>query len=209
MKNPILSMAIACVAIIFGVNNTYAQKSKTQIGIKAGLSLTTLGAATNNGVSVNYGYRPGFQGGVFLEAPLSSSILFSPQVLYTQKGGNINTTISGIKFDGYIQLNYIDVPLLVGFKASPNLSFYIGPQVAFLLSEKDVITASNGSGSTSTSTTGTTKTLFGGNLGAGYKLNKNVGLNINYIYDFSHAAEEGYSNGERNSGFVFSLGYSF
>jgi len=208
MKNFILSIALAGMVIIAGAGKTYAQKSQTRVGIKAGLSLTTLGAATANGVSINYDYRPGFQGGVFLEAPLSSSITFSPQVLFTQKGGNVNTTINGINIKGNTQLNYIDVPLLVGFKANPNLAFYVGPQASFLLSQKDVIT-SGPSTATNTSTTGTRKTNFGGNLGAGYKFNDNVSLNVNYIFDFSHAAEGNYDNGERNSGFLFTVGYLF
>ncbi len=207
MKN-LISVTVACMAIIFGVSNSYAQKSKTQVGIKAGVSLMTLGAATSNGVSINYDFRPGFQGGMFIEAPLSSSISFSPQVLFTQKGGNVNTTINGVNIKGFTQINYIDVPLLVGFKASPNLAFYVGPQVSFLLSQKDMVTVGSTT-TTNTTTTGTRKTNFGANIGAGYKFNENIGLNINYIYDFSHAAEQAYSNGERNSGFVFTLGYTF
>ena len=208
MKNLILSISLAGMAIIAGAGKTYAQKSQTRVGIKAGLSLTTLGAATSGGVSVNYDYRPGFQGGVFLEAPLSSSISFNPQVLFTQKGGNINTTISGVKITGSTQLNYIDVPLLMGFKANTNLTFYVGPQISFLLSQKDIYTV-GASTTTNTSTTGARSTLFGGNLGAGYKFTDNVSLNANYIFDFSDAAEAASSNGEKNRGFVFTLGYSF
>lgn len=208
MKNLILSISLAGMAIIAGAGKTYAQKSQTRVGIKAGLSLTTLGAATSNGISVNYDYRPGFQGGLFLETPLSKSVTFSPQVLFTQKGGNVNTTISGINIKGNTQLNYIDVPLLVGFKANTNLTFYVGPQVSFLLSQKDVIT-SGPSTATNTNTTGTRKTNFGGNLGAGYKFTNNLSLNANYIFDFNDAAEAGYSNGEKNSGFLFTLGLLF
>jgi outer membrane immunogenic protein len=224
MKNLILSITVASIAIILSASNTYAQNSKTKVGIKAGVSLTTLGTATSygngfiyydytpgfqgSGVSINYNYRPGFQGGVFLETPLSSTVLFSPQVLFTQKGGNLSTVISGAKITGSTQVNYIDVPLLVGFKANPNLVFYVGPQVAFLISKKDAYT-SGGSTITSTSTTGARSTILGGNVGAGYKFSANVGLNVNYIFDFSNAAKKAYDNGEKNSGFIFTLGYSF
>lgn len=208
MKKLILSITIACVAIIGSANTTYAQNSKTKVGIKAGLSLMTLGAATSNGISVNYDYRPGFQGGIFLETQLSNSVSFTPQLLYTQKGGNVNTTIAGTKLEGYTQVNYIDVPLLFGFKANPNLAFYVGPQVSFLTSVNESYTAGSTT-TTNTSTTGTRKTNFGGNIGAGYKFTDNVGLNANYIFDFSRAAESANSNGERNSGFVFTLGYTF
>lgn len=209
MKNLILSFAIAGVAIIGSANTIYAQSNKTKFGIKAGVSLMTLGAATSNGVSVNYNHRPGFQGGIFTETSLSNSILFTAQALYTQKGGNVNTTISGINFKGSTQVDYIDVPLLVGVKANSKLAFYFGPQVSFLLSQKTVMTASNGANSTSTDKTGLKSTLFGGNIGAGYKFTDNVGINVNYIFDFSNAAEKAYDSGEKNSGFLFTLGYSF
>lgn len=206
MKKLIFSITLAVTAMILGTTNTYAQQTK--VGIKAGLSLTTLGAATFSGLSVNYDHRPGFQGGLFLETPLSKTVLFSPQVLFTQKGGNINTTINSVNVKGSTQINYIDVPLLVGFKANANLAFYVGPQVSFLLSQKDVYTVGSTT-TTNTSTTGTKKTLFGGNIGAGYKFTDKVSLNANYIFDFGEAAEAASSSGEKNSGFVFTLGLLF
>lgn len=209
MKSFILSITLAATAIIFGANVTYAQNNKTKVGIKAGVSLMTLGAATSNGVSVNYNYRAGFQGGLTLESSLSDGILLNTQILYTQKGGNVNTTINNINFQGGTQVDYIDVPLLIGFKANQKLAFYIGPQVSFLLSQKTSLVASNGASTTSTDKTGLKKSLFGGNIGAGYKFTDNVGLNVNYIFDFANAAEKAYDSGEKNSGFVFTLGYSF
>ncbi|GAB2985536.1 hypothetical protein GCM10027049_25430 [Mucilaginibacter puniceus] len=209
MRNLILSIALASMAIFFGATNIYAQKGQTRIGIKAGLSVTTLGAFDYPGLFYDYNFRPGFQAGVFLETPISKSVLFSPQVLFTQKGGNVNTTSqNGIILKGSTQVNYIDVPLLVGFKAYPKLIFYGGPQMSFLASEHYILTIGK-STVTSTETTGTRKIVFGGNVGAGYKVTSNLGLNINCIFDVTPTFEEAYDGGEKNRGFVFTLGYSF
>jgi len=207
MKNLKLSFAIAFVALLGFAGKSNAQ-SPTRVGIKAGLTYTTLGTGTSNAISISYDYRPGFQGGLFVETPLSETVLFTAQALYTQKGGDVNTTISGFTFKGSSTLNYIDVPVLIGFKANPKLAFYVGPQVSFLMSTKTVLTI-NGVTGTDTDKSTLNSTLFGGNIGAGYAITDNVGINLNYITDFSHAAKTAYSAGEKNSGFILSLGYKF
>lgn len=207
MKNLILSLTLAFVAVLGFAGKTNAQSS-TRVGLKAGLTYMTLGSATSNGISVNYDFRPGFQGGITFEAPLSESVSFNPQLLYTQKGGNVNTTISGINFKGFTQVNYLDLPLLFGFKANPKLAFFAGPQVSFLMSTKTVATVNNTT-VTSTDKTGVKSTLLGGNLGAGYEISNNVGINLNYLFDFGHAGEGSNDTGERNSGFALTLGYKF
>jgi hypothetical protein len=212
MKNLILSCAVVCVAVVGSINQTFAQKSKTRYGIKAGIDLMTLGSATSNGLSINYNGRTGFQGGIYAEEQLSANILFQSQLLYTQKGGNVKTTISGIAVEGYTQVNYLDIPVLFGFKLQSNLTFFAGPQVSFLLSQQTSATASMSgvsSTKTDTSTDGLRKTIFGGNLGVGYNLSKNVSLNLNYLFDFQHAAESSNDTGERNSGFALTVGYLF
>lgn len=213
MKNLTLAIAVACVAVIGSINQTFAQSSKTRYGIKAGIDLMTLGSATSNGVSINYQSRVGFQGGFYAEESLSENVSFSPSVLYTQKGGDFNPTISGVSFKGSTQINYIDVPLLFAFKLQSNISFYAGPQVSFLLSQRTTATGTMGSATatnTTTSTDGLRKTIFGANLGAGYKFSKNVGVNLNYIFDLQHVAESGSNDsGEKNSGFVLTVGYLF
>jgi outer membrane immunogenic protein len=208
MKNLKLSITLAFVAVLGLAGKTNAQSS-TRVGLKAGLTYMTLGAATSNGVSINYDYRPGFQGGITFEAPLSESISFNPQLLYTQKGGNAIATIMGINVDVKTQVNYIDLPLLFGFKANPSLSFYAGPQVSFLMSQKTVAIVTGYPPATSTETDDLQKTAVGGNIGAGYAITNNVGINLNYMFDFGHAGKGSNDTGERNSGFALTLGYKF
>jgi hypothetical protein len=209
MKKILLSCAVVCAAVIGSINQSFAQENN-RIGIKIGVDMMTMGSSKLNGISINYDYRPGLQIGIFGETPLSKSVTFSPQLLVTQKGANAKTTISGIDFDYKAQLNYLDIPLLFGFKPQPNLTFFVGPQVSFISSQKTTIRVGTESES-STNTEGLRKVLFGGNLGAGYNFNTHVGLNVNYMFDFNNtfngnAVED---TGERNSGFVLSVGYLF
>lgn len=206
MKKLFLFIALTAFAIISATTQTNAQ---ARFGIKAGATLTTLGSATANGVTVDYNYRPGFQGGVFAELPIAKAISFNPQVLFTQKGGNINTTVSGINLTGHTQINYLDLPLLFGFKATPKLSFFVGPQVSFLMSTKTVVSVTGFGTQESTDKTGVKNTLVGGNLGAGYDLTNNIGVNLHYMFDFGRAGEGSNDTGEKNSGFALTLGYKF
>ncbi|GAB3924280.1 porin family protein [Mucilaginibacter myungsuensis] len=211
MKKLFFSLVVACVATVAG-NQTFAQASKARVGLTAGLNLTTMGSATAGGLTINYDYRPGFQGGIFAEIPVANKIAFVPAVLYSQKGGNINTVINGVTIKGDTRVNYIDVPLLVDFKVNPAISLFVGPQAAFFMSQKSTATLSMGSQTatnTSTSSEGARKVIVGANLGAGYKFNQDLGIKLHYITDFQHTSEEAYNTGEKNSGFALTVGYLF
>jgi outer membrane immunogenic protein len=213
MKKILLSCAVACAAVIGSINQTFAQENN-RIGIKAGVSMMTLGSSTTNGISINYDYRPGLQIGLFGETPLSKAVTFSPQVLFTQKGGNAKATISGITFDYKSEITYLDIPFLFGFKPQPSLTFFVGPQVSFISSQKTTMETSGPGIQESQSSTGTEglrKVLFGGNIGAGYNFNKKLGINLNYIFDFNHTFDGSVAEdtGEKNSGFVLSVSCLF
>lgn len=206
MKKLILSLTFLCAIIFFASNQSYAQ---TRFGIKAGVSLMTLNSVKAEGVSENYSYRTGFQGGVFVETQLSDVLFFGPQLLYTQKGGNVNLTVSGYNVTGHTTISYLDLPVLIGFKATPKLSFLLGPQVSFLLTQKSASAVEGLGSATSNDKTQTKSTAFGGNAGVAYDITNNIGVNVHYMRDFSNAAKSEYSHGEKNQGFVFSLSYKF
>lgn len=213
MKKHFLSLAVACLAVATFTNQSYAQSTKPRFGLKAGATLMTLGSATENGVSINYDNRLGFQAGGYADIPLSETVAVLPQLLFSQKGGNVNLSGNGVTLKGTLQLNYLDLPVLFGFNATPALRFFAGPQVALLLSQKTTATVTGPGGSASdsgSSTDGFRKTLLGGNLGAGYKLTDNVGVNLHYMFDFQNTSDGSTSDtGEKNRGFGLSLSYLF
>ncbi|HTC21519.1 MAG TPA: porin family protein [bacterium] len=74
-----------------------------RLGVEGGF---TFGNLTGPGVNDVFGSRFGIVGGIYLNLPLTGSILgFQPEFLYEQRGG---------KFDGNLyQLDYLAVPLLM------------------------------------------------------------------------------------------------
>lgn len=53
------------------------------------------------------------------------------------------------------------------------------------------------------------KTVFGVNLGAGYDITEIININVNYVIDLSNTSIQKYDDGERNSGFIFTVGARF
>jgi outer membrane immunogenic protein len=205
MKKILLSCAVVCAAFICSNNEVFAQTSKTRLGIKAGIDYMTLGAGYNS--------RPGFQGGLFLETPISDQVSFSPQLLYTQKGSNIEKNVFNnltvYKVEGKTQLDYLDLPLLFALKTKPFLIFFIGPQVSFLLSRKTTAIVSGVNSSSTTSTDDLREILLGGNVGLGGNLSNNISLNVNYLFDFQRTTKGSTDSGEKNRGFAFTVGCLF
>lgn len=124
MNNPYLKIAILLL-ILTGISGVAkAQADRVHFGVKAGVSLMTLGSAKSNGSTANFSYKPGLQAGIFYEIPLGKDVVFSPQLLYTQKGGKINNgSLFGVQYTSTTSLNYLDIPLLFGFNATLNSDF--------------------------------------------------------------------------------------
>lgn len=209
MKKLIILSALG-LTFAAGLNTAKAQSTSPRIGIKAGANYMTLGQLETGGATYDYDYRFGFQGGLMADLPLSSQVSFMPQVLYTQKGGTLKATVANTTGEIKTRLNYLDVPLLFGFKPSSEVTLFAGPQVAFLLSQSSDTYVNGAATSNTTSTDGLRKNAIGGNVGIGYNFNSNVSLIGNYVFDFDKAANDNSSQSKaKNSGFALSLGYSF
>ncbi len=210
MKKLIFIPAIFCMALTTVFNTTSAQSTKPTFGIKAGANVTTLGKYEVGGTAYDYDHKFGFQGGVFADLPLTSQVSFMPQALYSQKGGNVKATVGTTTGELRTKINYLDVPLLIGFKPCPEVTISAGPQLSFLLSQSTDTYVNGASTSNNNSTTDLRKSLIGGNIGVGYNFNSNVSLNANYTMDFKSVANDNINQGKtKNSGFGLALGYAF
>lgn len=217
MKNLILSCAIICAAAFAGINQSFAQGKQPRLGIKAGADMMSITSATFGDVTANFDYHVGFQGGVFAEFPLSKQFSVTPQLLFSQKGGNQKIASSGlgnVSTGTQYRTNYLDIPVLFAFTPQANFSFYAGPQVALLTSQKTTYTATIAGTSqklSNTSTEGFRKAAIGGNVGVGYHVNDHVGINLSYIFDFQKMVKDnsGIDKGGKNEGFALTIGYLF
>lgn len=216
MKNLILSFTIICVSVFAGINKTFAQNTKPHVGFKVGVDEMTFGSISDNGGKGNYSYRTGLQIGLYADVPLSGSISFIPQVLFSHKGGKLKGAITipngGVITEG--EIDYFDVPLLVGFKPIPKLTIGAGPQVSFFSSQNTTTETFGGfDGVIGHNYTDDSfrKVLIGGNVGIGYNVYKNFDVNLNYTRDFQSPGKSNYTlvNGESNSGFALTVSYLF
>ena len=221
-KTAFLATALLATAAI-----SSAQAQDIRFGLRAGANYSNLSGNIKN--EDTYNNKVGFLGGVMLNVPLLAEDLLSiqPEILYSQKGfENKPTEFSSVlgkqKREGNVNYNYIDVPLLLKFKA---LGFVAeaGPQYSYLLSSnnetKTTTTPTVGSPTVSETkdkndVSGLNRNELGYLAGVGYEATNGLSLNLRYtgaFSDFVKSDNNAYFNGDlknaRHSAFQLSLGY--
>ncbi|UBB90471.1 PorT family protein [Candidatus Kaistella beijingensis] len=215
MKKLFLGAAIAMSSL------TFAQ----QFGIKAGMNVSSLSkdASMDDAKS-----KIGFNAGVFMNAPLAENFSIQPELIYSQYGNKStststytlgNSTITS-KTTGSTNLDYLALPVMFQYKATPEFYLEAGPEFGMLLSGKV-----KGDTTTSTTTNGTTTTTsssgstdikdnlngfnFGVGLGAGYYFTPNVGINARYVAGFTDIAKNRPSGSDAIKNNVFQVGLNY
>ena len=175
-----------------------------RVGIVVGGNIANTVSAYNS----NYSTDPllGFNAGLTFDVPIIYPISFVPEVLFSQKGYTAATTAGNFTQ----RTNYIDIPLLAKFKLGPVVNFYIGPQLAFLLSTKN--TYDNGFTITSQQYYENNRdksAIVNGVLGVGFELNRYVELRGRYAIDLGRTRGDAYTPDYRNQVFQIGLGIKF
>ena len=193
MKKLFLGAAIALSSL------TFAQ----QFGIKGGMNVSSINDGGNFNDSKS---KIGFNAGVFMNAPIAQDFSIQPEVLYNRLGAKVgNISDKNINFN----LDYISVPVMFQYNATPEFYLEAGPQMSFLTSAKmkyeenesrDVKEYMNNFD-------------FGMGLGAGYYFTPNVGLTARYVAGFSDVTKDNSdvsANAKnRNNAFQVGLAYKF
>lgn len=133
MKN--LKVLFVLLFAIFS-SLTFAQDSKTglKVGLKAGINY-----ANYTGSDVNTQALTSFHAGLVLEAKIFKNFSLQPELLYSTQGAKIDNL--GEEFKN--ELGYISIPVLAKFYLNDELSLELGPQVSFLVSERNNISAND------------------------------------------------------------------
>lgn len=193
-----------------------AQQSQTvandqmRFGIRAGANLMNMGKFQSGGTNYSTDYKVGFQAGVYADLPMGGGFAFMPEVMYAQKGAKLKSSSSSpVELDS--RVSYLDIPVLIGFKATPEFTIFAGPQVSFLLSQKtDVLVNGNKVGDTFDGTKNFSKSIAGGAVGLGYSITPNFNINGRYTMDFQKALKDDANQDKlKNKGFALSVGYTF
>ncbi|MDR2205582.1 MAG: PorT family protein [Flavobacteriaceae bacterium] len=189
MKKLFLVGALA----LFGAMNA-------QFGLKAGLNIASI-----DNFAEDQSSRIGFYGGVFYNAPLSSSIKIQPELLYNSKGvkgeGELDdegeTTAS-------LNLDYISIPVMFQYNVTPEFYFEVGPEFSILASAKYKML-----GMSFDVKEGFNTFDVGLGIGAGYYFKPvNLGLTARYTVGFIDTFKD-YEESSKNGAFQIGLAYKF
>ncbi|UPT68297.1 MAG: PorT family protein [Sphingobacteriales bacterium JAD_PAG50586_3] len=114
-------------------------RDNVHFGIKAGVNFTNVYDAS--GVDFSSENRNGFVGGGFISVPIGKYLGIQPEVLFSQKGANAKGTLDGEAYTFKRTTNNLDVPIFFQVKPIPHLAIVAGPQLSFLMSQKDAYSA--------------------------------------------------------------------
>jgi len=169
-KALIITCVIACSVI-----QSFAQFA---IGVKAGLSVTNVQFPEPSANKARLAYYGGLMG----EINVNSKFIVQPEILYSVKGYRFTAT--AFSSSGHLNLNYISVPLLAGYRPAENLKILLGPEFNFLTGAKSKVDNTDGD---------LYKVYKKFDLcidaGAAYQLQKNWGIEIRYSYGLTHLLE--------------------
>ena len=217
MKKLVLGAAIAMSSL------TFAQ----QFGVKAGMNVSSL---SKDATMSDAKSKIGFNAGVFMNAPLAENFSIQPELLYSQMGNKATTTSTATiggstittKTTGSTDLDYITLPVMFQYKATPSFYLEAGPEFGLMVSGKskgDRTTTTTTGNNTTTSSSSASADIkdnlntfnFGLGLGAGYYFTPNVGLTARYVAGLTDIAKDRPSGSDaiRNNLFQVGLAYKF
>ena len=124
IKKLFLTAAVAVSSL------TFAQ----QFGAKAGMNVSTISDEGFDDTKSKVGYYAG----VFMNVPVSESFSIQPEVLYNNLGSKVSSTVSGTTYSSTLNLDYVAVPVMFKYKATPQFYLEAGPEFGFLVSAKSV-----------------------------------------------------------------------
>ena len=176
-----------------------ATHAQTGFGIRGGANFFNFGGSD---VSENdYTNRIGFHAGIYGSILPESTISIEPGIFYSVKGSQNDDAL-----DSRAVLDYVDVPVLVRFRAGEGFNIFAGPQISFLTNSK--FEGDLGGSTFSFDTDEINNTDAGIVVGLGYNLPQ--GFNVQGSYDYGLTPIFKNSDADVfNRGFKVSLGYTF
>lgn len=101
------------------------------LGLKAGGNLATV--KRDNSFGNDDKHRIGFHMGFLAEKDISQNTYIRSELFHSRKGSKIYNSSSGITMLN--DADYLNLPLLVGYRLSPAFSFYFGPELGYALGQ--------------------------------------------------------------------------
>jgi len=186
MKKVLMLIATAIVCV--------SASAQVQFGAKVGFDMTHFW-----GEDAPSGWQPNYQVGLMMEYKFNPKFAIAPEVVFAAQGGKETDKIDVEEVPGMVEAkgtfhtNYINVPLMLKFYATPAFSIDFGPQVGFNVYSK--MTASGKAGNIEAKETIDFKDMtntvdFGLGLGATYNLTNNAFVQARYNLGLTKVFED-------------------
>jgi len=126
---------------IVGIARVNAQgSSKFKLGIKAGLNYSNIYDVEGEDFVADS--KLGVAAGTFVFFPIGDLLGFQPELLLSTKGFRATGFIYGMPYEMTRTTTFLDIPLLFVLRPIPLVSIVGGPQISYLLEQRDVFQAS-------------------------------------------------------------------
>ncbi|WP_315814723.1 porin family protein [Paraflavitalea speifideaquila] len=161
------------IPVVAGILGSFCVQAQVQAGFKAGLNINTVKYRewSPNTASI------GFNAGLLVHIPVTPVLFLRPEVQYSVKG--YRSPVVGANGNATSRLNYIAVPLLVGFPIGSKMQALIGPEFGYL------VKATSKYGDNKADVTNLYQHFdWGLDLGGSYKITTNLGVEARYNYGF-------------------------
>lgn len=158
---------VILIALLF-FNSSYGQ---VRFGLKAGGNVANIDGFDNHKMKLGISVGPA------LQVNLAELFFMQPELLYSIKGTRSSLTQNNSET---LNLNYINLPVLFGYRVSKSFSVKLGPEIGHLLSAKSKFDGS------STDVSDSFKDFdFGGDLALAFAFKK-LSVDLRYNYGFNH-----------------------
>ena len=178
---------------LVGAVALFGALSAQTFGLKAGLNVSSVSESDTKS-------KVGFYGGVLMNAPIAPSFSIQPEILYNGKGAKTDVLGSDLT----LSLDYISVPVMFQYNATPMFYLEAGPEFSFLMS-------ANGKFEGQSEDIKDSFKSFdvGVGLGAGYFFTPSIGLTARYVAGISDIVEDNDGDSVHNNVFQVGLVYKF
>ncbi len=155
----------------------YSQLSYSQItfGVKSGMNI-----ATTKDLTAIPKNRIAWYAGVVSIIPLQNKFFLQSELLYSSKGHRSPNEIGRSNIT--LRVNYINLPIMVGYKIDRKTSLLIGPELGYLINAK--LKIADVREPISVSKNYAPNVDLGMDIAVNYKLKKNFSVGVCYCYGF-------------------------
>ena len=192
MKKALVLIAAAIVCM--------SASAQVQFGAKVGVDATHFW-----GKDTEHGMKIGYQFGALMEYKFNPNFAIAPEVVFASQGGKFKIyEAENKKVDNTFTINYINVPVMFKWYATPNFSFDLGPQVGFNVYSKYKV----GDLDAEDIKDMTKSVDFGVGLGGTYNLTDNAFIQARYTMGLTDAFK-GELNEAKNGNIQLAFGMKF